>query len=180
MASEMRLVATIDLRTLEVTIHSRVKFKCVENCGRCCRELEIPLRDEDIEAIEDLGYNAWEFVDYEKLFYQGDKFLGYAMKKRPFDDSCVFLDPETKKCRIYERRPLACRLYPFVFAKRGDKMEVYIKMDPLCPGRNHPEGELVTEEYLKREYWDIIMEYHRKVVAEGSVRSSDYHSADKK
>ena len=159
-----RWVATIDLETLEVESDPSFKFKCVENCGKCCEELEIPLRDEDIAKIEELEYNAWEFVDYEKLFYRGDKFLGYALKKRPFDDACIFLDPETKRCKIYNHRPLACRLYPFIFVKHGKKMEIYVKEDSFCPGINHPEGEPVTKEFLLREYGDVIEEYQRKVL----------------
>ncbi|EEB73901.1 YkgJ family cysteine cluster protein [Thermococcus sp. AM4] len=165
MATEVRktLVATVDLLTLNVELVNPVKFKCVENCGRCCYELEIPLRDEDVEAIEELGYSAWEFVDYEKMFYRGDKFLGYALKKRPFDGGCVFLDPETKKCRIYPNRPMACRLYPFVFIKHGAKMEVYIKEDSFCPGINHPDGEPVDGSFLLREYGWLFEEYRRKL-----------------
>ncbi len=161
---EKRWVARIHLKTLEVETDPSFKFKCVENCGRCCYELEIPVRDEDIARIEELGYNAWEFVDYEKMFYRGDKFLSYAIKKRPFDGGCVFLDPDTMRCRIYPHRPLACRLYPFVFVKQGEVMEVYVKMDSFCPGLNHPEGELITGDFLLREYGDIIEEYRRKVV----------------
>ena len=156
-----RLVATVDLLTLEVRVESSVRFKCLENCGRCCYELEIPLRDEDVERIEELGYNAWEFVDYEKMFYRGDRFLGYALKKRPFDGGCVFLDPETKRCRIYSHRPLACRLYPFVFVKHGTRMEIYIKEDPFCPGIDHPQGEPVDGDFILREYGDILREYQR-------------------
>lgn len=161
---EKRWVATIDLETLEVEHDPTFKFKCIENCGRCCYELEIPVRDEDITRIEELGYNTWEFVDYNKMFYRGDKFLSYAIKKRPFDGACVFLDPETKRCRIYSHRPLACRLYPFVFVKSGKKMEVYVKMDPFCPGINHPDGEPITKEFLLREYGDVIGEYRGKIV----------------
>ncbi len=161
---EKRWVATIDLETLEVEHDPTFKFKCLEDCGRCCYELEIPVRDEDIARIEELGYNAWEFVDYDKMFYRGDKFLSYAIKKRPFDGACVFLDPETKRCRIYSHRPLACRLYPFVFVKSGRKMEVYVKIDPFCPGINHPDGEPVTKEFLLREYGHVIEEYRRKIV----------------
>jgi len=161
---EKRWVATVDLETLEVEFDPSFKFKCVENCGRCCERLDVPLRDEDIARIEELGYNAWEFVDYEKLFYRGDKFLGYALKKRPFDGACVFLDPETKRCKIYSHRPLACRLYPFVFVKHGKKMEIYVKIDSFCPGINHPEGEPVTREFLLREYGDVIEEYRAKVL----------------
>jgi len=160
----LRWVATVDLETLEVESDPSFKFKCIENCGRCCEELEIPLRDEDVAQIEELGYSAWEFVDYEKLFYRGDRFLGYAIKKRPFDEACVFLDPETKRCRIYPHRPLACRLYPFVFVKRGRKMEIYVKEDPFCPGIDHPEGEPLTKEFLLREYGDVVEEQRRKVL----------------
>ncbi|WP_297500449.1 YkgJ family cysteine cluster protein [Thermococcus sp.] len=161
-----RWVATINLETLEVKTDPYFRFKCLDNCGECCEMLEIPLRDEDIARIEGLGYNAWEFVDYEKLFYRGDKFLGYALKKRAFDDACIFLDPETKRCRIYPYRPLACRLYPFVFVRKGKEMEVYVRMDSFCPGINHPEGEPVTREFLLREYGDIIGKYRAKVLNE--------------
>ncbi len=159
-------MATIDLETLEVRADPEFRFKCLDNCGKCCEVLEIPLRDEDIARIEELGYNAWEFVDYEKLFYRGDKFLGYALKKRPFDDACVFLDPDTKRCRIYSHRPLACRLYPFIFVRNGKKMEVYVRMDSFCPGINHPNGEPVTREFLLKEYGDVIKEYRAKVLNE--------------
>jgi Fe-S-cluster containining protein len=161
---EKRWVATIDLETLEVEYDPTFKFKCLEDCGKCCYELEIPVRDEDIARIEELGYSAWEFVDYNKMFYRGDKFLGYAIKKNPVTDECVFLDPETKKCKIYRDRPLACRLYPFVFVKHGETMEIYIRMDFFCPGVNHPEGEEITAEFILREYGDILRDYQDKLI----------------
>ena len=161
---EKRWVATVDLETLEVEHDPSFKFKCIENCGRCCRDLEIPLRDEDIERIEELGYSAWEFVDYDKMFYRGDRFVGYAIRKRPFDDACIFLDTETNRCRIYGYRPLACRLYPFIFVRRGRKMEIYVKKDSFCPGIDHPEGEPVTGEFLLKEYRDVLEEYQKRTV----------------
>jgi len=160
---EKRWVATVNLQTLEVDYDPSFKFKCVDECGLCCSELEIPLRDEDIERIEGLGYNAWEFVDYEKAFYRGDKFIGYAIKKKPIDGACVFLDPETKRCRIYHHRPLACRLYPFVFIKHGENMEIHVKMDSFCPGLNHPEGRPVDRDFLLSTYRDVFEEYRRKL-----------------
>ncbi len=156
-------VATIDITTLEVEFDPSFKFKCVEGCGACCERLEVPLRDEDIVRIEELGYSAWEFVDYEKLFYRGDKFLGYALKKNPVTEACVFLDPETKKCKIYAHRPLACRLYPFVLVKHGHKMEIYVKEDSFCPGLNHPEGSQVTKEFIMREFGDVIEKYRKEM-----------------
>lgn len=159
-----RLVATVDLLTLEVRVESEIRFKCLENCGKCCTDLEIPLRDEDVARIEELGYSTWEFVDYEKTFYRGDKFLGYALKKRPFDGACIFLDPETKRCRIYDHRPLACRLYPFIFVKHGNVMEIYVKEDSFCPGIDHPDGEPVGEEFILREYGGLLREYQKSLL----------------
>ncbi|WP_456394963.1 YkgJ family cysteine cluster protein [Thermococcus sp.] len=163
---ERTLVAVIHLDTMEIEARSSFKFKCVKNCGKCCMELDIPLRDEDIAAIEDLGYSAWEFVDYEKMFYRGDRFLGYALKKRPFDDACIFLD-ENSRCRIYPHRPRACRLYPFVLIRNGSVMEVYIRNDEFCPGINHPEGETIDQEFIREYFSEIIEEYGRKLKSSG-------------
>jgi hypothetical protein len=124
--------------------------------------LEIPLRDEDITRIEDLGFNAWEFVDYEKMFYRGDKFLGYGIRKRPFDDGCVFLE-EDGKCKIYPKRPLACKLHPFILIKHGAVIEVYVKKDPFCKGVDHPEGERIDLNFVMKYFGEVISEYRQKM-----------------
>lgn len=147
-------VLKIELQTLRVEVVEKVRFKCIENCGKCCERLEIPLRDEDIERLVEAGYDESYFVDETKMFYRGSKFLGYALKKRPFDDACVFLDPETKRCRVYKHRPLACRLYPFVFVKKNKIIEVYISEE--CPGIGHPKGKIVNGDFILREYGDIF------------------------
>ncbi|NJE26999.1 YkgJ family cysteine cluster protein [Thermococcus sp. MV5] len=159
---EKRWVATIHLDTLQIENDPSFKFKCLPGCGRCCIELDIPLRDEDIAKIEDLGYNAWEFVDYEKMFYRGNKFLGYGLKKRPFDEACPFLQ-EDGKCKIYSHRPLACKLYPFILVRHGLTLEVYLKEDSFCKGINHPEGEPITLELVLRYFGDVIREYQHKL-----------------
>ncbi len=159
---EKRLVAVINIETLELKTDSSFKFKCIENCGKCCIELDIPLRDEDIALIEDLGYNVWEFVDYEKMFYRGDKFLGYALKKRPFDDACIFLD-ENNRCKIYPHRPRACKLYPFILIRHGPLLKVYIRDDKFCPGINHPDGDAIDEKFVREYFMDVIEEHRRKL-----------------
>ncbi|NJE07355.1 YkgJ family cysteine cluster protein [Thermococcus sp. M39] len=155
-------VATIHLDTLEIESDPSFKFKCLENCAECCFRLDIPLRDEDIERIEELGYSTWEFVDYEKMFYRGDKFLGYALKKRPFDDGCIFLG-EDGKCKIYPHRPLACKLYPFVLVRQGTVIEVYVRNDDFCRGINHPEGKKIDLEFVREYFWEVIERYRQKL-----------------
>ena len=43
------------------------------------------------------------------------------MLRRLNNGSCIFLDPETQKCKIYVDRPYLCRTYPFYFL--GSKVE---------------------------------------------------------
>ncbi|WP_288071963.1 YkgJ family cysteine cluster protein [Pyrococcus sp.] len=155
---EKKLIAIYDLETDQIyIIDDKFRFKCIEDCGKCCIYNEIPLREKDIQKISSLGYEEEYFVDYTKMFYRGVKFLGYGMKKRPFDDACVFLDPETKKCNIYQHRPAACRMYPFVLVKHKTELEIHAKEDSQCPGINAPDGEDVRE-IIKKYFMPIIEE----------------------
>ena len=88
-------------------------------CAKCCYNTEMPLTREDIERIEMLGYPRSYFV-----------VLGpdSVPRLRNINGHCVFLDPETGKCRIYEYRPLGCRLYPLVYVP-GEGVTV----DLECP-----------------------------------------------
>ncbi|WP_048058135.1 YkgJ family cysteine cluster protein [Pyrococcus yayanosii] len=156
---ERELVAIIHLNPLNLeVVWKDFKFKCVENCAKCCRELDIPLREGDIERIKALGYEEDYFVDFTKMFYRGSRFLGYSLKKRPFDGTCVFLD-ENGKCKIYEHRPIACKLYPFILVKHGNFLEVYVKKDPLCPGINHPEGRPIDWSFVREYFGEVLQAY---------------------
>ena len=43
---------------------------------------------------------------------------------------CPLLEPKTHLCRIYARRPLECRLYPFLINRCGSKL--YLGLDLNC------------------------------------------------
>ncbi|WP_048148174.1 YkgJ family cysteine cluster protein [Palaeococcus ferrophilus] len=161
------LVATIYLDTGRVEFDPNFKFKCLDDCAKCCVELDIPLRDEDITRIEELGYSTWEFVDYEKMFYRGDRFVGYALKKRPFDGACPFLR-EDGKCAIYPHRPLACRLYPFLLVKHGNVLEIYVR-NVECPGIGHEEGRPVDEAFIEEYFGEVVEEYRGKMKSHGAM-----------
>jgi Fe-S-cluster containining protein len=46
--------------------------------------------------------------------------------------NCTFLDDQTKRCTIYEKRPLECALYPFLLD--FDDNEADVKLDKrFCP-----------------------------------------------
>lgn len=45
---------------------------------------------------------------------------------------CPFFDPETQHCKIYEKRPLDCRIYPFAIM-RDLEGGVVLGIDTKCP-----------------------------------------------
>ncbi len=99
------------------------------------------LLPEDIERIENLGYEESYFVVYVD---------GFA-KLRNVDGHCIFFDPTTKRCKIYSHRPLGCRIYPIIFDE-----EYGVMLDPLCPYRHMAtcrdviEGIEMLRNFLRR------------------------------
>jgi len=80
------------------------------------------LLEEDVKRIMKLGYkfNDFAYIDEEGFI---------RLKNR--DGHCVFLDVESCKCRIYEFRPIGCRLYPIVYVEG-----VGVVIDSECPASN--------------------------------------------
>jgi len=46
---------------------------------------------------------------------------------------CPAFDPATSHCRIYEHRPLDCRIYPLALMWSADRREVLLGWDTKCP-----------------------------------------------
>jgi Fe-S-cluster containining protein len=97
-----------------------IKMNCTK-CGKCCLGTEMELLPEDIERIVALGYKLRDFAIFD----------GEIWRLRNVDGHCVFLNPSTMECTIYENRPIGCRLYPLVY---DDIEGPYI--DKECPAWN--------------------------------------------
>ena len=100
-----------------------IKINCtVEGkfCGKCCHNTEMPLTEEDIKRIESLGYDRRDFTVKIDGIY----------RLRNVNGRCFFLD-EDNRCKIYEYRPLGCRIYPIVL-----DLERGVVVDELCPKRD--------------------------------------------
>ena len=93
-----------------------------QNCGKCCFDTEMELSRLDIKRIEKL--NPWGLK--EKDFTRKDG--GYHLLKN-IDGHCIFLDPETLLCKIYDYRPKGCEFYPLIFDLKRNRC----KLDDLCP-----------------------------------------------
>ena len=109
-----------------------IKINCtVEGkfCGKCCHNTEMPLTEEDIKRIESLGYDRRDFTVKIDGIY----------RLRNVNGRCFFLD-EDNRCKIYEYRPLGCRIYPIVL-----DLERGAVVDDLCPKKNE-----IREEDIRR------------------------------
>ncbi|OGX23704.1 MAG: hypothetical protein A3J51_06400 [Omnitrophica WOR_2 bacterium RIFCSPHIGHO2_02_FULL_45_21] len=49
---------------------------------------------------------------------------GYGLVRNGEEFLCVNLNPEDNRCKIYGRRPLDCRLYPFLLSKKGNALKL--------------------------------------------------------
>jgi len=91
----------------------------------------------DIERLERAGHEKQNFVRYDRH--------GFARlrNRRGF---CVFYDVAKHRCKIYEHRPLGCRIYPIICREQEG-----IVVDDLCPMKN-----TVSEIELKRNGKKVI------------------------
>jgi len=81
----------------------------------------------------------------ERVCYRREKFKhtdthGYVRLKNRLG-FCVFYDIEKCRCRIYEHRPLGCRIYPVIYSEQEG-----IIVDDLCPMKS-----TISEPELKRK-----------------------------
>jgi Fe-S-cluster containining protein len=98
-------------RFVELALAIQQYFAC-ERCCKCCSEMPIHLNDEDIERLYRLDGDAlFEKMDSTEL----DNFL-----KTP----CPYL--KNGLCTIYEHRPAACKMFPFVVIRPVPTLQ-------LCP-----------------------------------------------
>jgi Fe-S-cluster containining protein len=97
-------------------------------CGICCEETMMELSSEDIERLEKNGYRLEEFATID----------GGGTRLRNVDGFCYFYSCADKKCKIYEKRPMGCYLYPVVYLANEGAI-----VDELCPmGQTISEHEL--------------------------------------
>lgn len=108
------------------------------NCGGCCKQHAIELTREEFERIVKQNWRG------QPGFEQGVPIFAwhagapwnprYRLAHRS-DGACVFLD-DKGLCRIHSRfgeaaKPLACRLYPYVFHPAGKRVTVSLRYS--CP-----------------------------------------------
>jgi len=90
----------------------RSPYDCTKCPAYCCSYDQIEVKELDIRRLaKHLDIDRETFLNrYTKegdelpvLRHQKDKYYGSV---------CVFLDPQARRCTVYEARPNVCRVYP--------------------------------------------------------------------
>jgi len=111
-------------------------FDC-ERCGFACTSTFVPVSEEEKERIEKL-------TDVSDVAFKKGGVL--YLRRRP-EGPCIFLDQDDS-CLIHkeygvEAKPLACRVYPYVFSRVGKEIAVGLRFD--CPAVAANRGRRVEE-----------------------------------
>lgn len=91
---------------------SALRFECTQ-CGKCCTRHDeyahVYLNRDEVAALaRHLGLSVSEFR--RRHTFRDE----YGWTQLEFSgDHCVFLDPGTGHCGVYEARPTQCRTFPF-------------------------------------------------------------------
>ncbi|TWU17383.1 Flagellin N-methylase [Novipirellula galeiformis] len=107
-----------------------LRFECSQ-CGDCCSgEPGFVWVNED--EIADLA-NAMN-MDVDSFEHQFVRQVGAnkSLKEYP-DGDCILLDPETRKCSVYDSRPIQCRTWPFWDSNLATKKD-WNETCSVCPG----------------------------------------------
>jgi Fe-S-cluster containining protein len=102
----------------------------------------------EIDALaEQLGVSSAEF---ERRFVRDVGVRRSLRERRNYD--CVLLDPETRKCTVYEARPRQCRTWPFWHSNLRSP-EAWRQTCEVCPGSG--QGKLHSIETIERQAAEV-------------------------
>lgn len=139
----------------------KVSFEC-NQCGKCCRARgDIVLYPMDIIRISKfLNISCNEFLDNFTRTYLYRDILSQIVIKSKQDKqlTCIFLDEENMKCKIYDVRPIACSNFPF---SPIDERNYSVQIVPCV--KSYYEGEEIIE-FLKENPSFLSEQKERKQI----------------
>lgn len=128
-----------------------LRFQCTQ-CGRCCTGSPgyVWVDDAEILAIaEHLDRPVGEVRLMHTRLARGRVSL-----REHANGDCIYLDPQTRLCRVYEVRPKQCRTWPF-WNSNVASPEAWEQTKQVCPGAG--QGAFVSAEEVKRAANQIQM-----------------------
>ena len=148
---------------ISLTLPVEQNWSC-HNCGGCCKQHGVVITEAERDRIANQGWTEADGVPAE-WYVREQPLRGqvwYRMAHRE-DGACTFLD-DRGLCRIHgkfgeEAKPLACRIYPYVFHPAGGRMTVSMRFS--CPSvvrnlgastsRNRSEIESLARSVVPKE-----------------------------
>lgn len=121
-----------------------LRFECTQ-CGNCCTGSPgfVWVDDEELAAIaEHLKRSIGEIRLMHTRLARGRVSL-----REHANGDCVFLEPRTRTCSIYEARPRQCRTWPF-WKSNIATPEAWERTRDVCPGCG--QGDFVSASELER------------------------------
>ncbi len=108
-------------------LSSSLGFRC-ERCGRCCRNVRVPLTEADLRRlVVASGLSADKIVEWcapEEIDMEGEPetFVHVREGRRIMvlahvDGACCLL--QERSCLVYTHRPAACAAFPFFIESDG-------------------------------------------------------------
>lgn len=131
-------------RPADVWYAEGLAFECT-GCGDCCTGAPgyVWVSDEEVDQLA-----AWLTLDRDVFVRRFVRKVGSRKSLVEFaSGDCVFLDPDTRRCRVYPVRPGQCRTWPFWDSnlKTPAAWEATCRS---CPGAGN--GPLVPLEEIER------------------------------
>ena len=129
---------------MRVRYLKNVRFEC-QRCARCCGDT--PHRGRNILLLEEEVRNISKLTGMKiSEFTVEAKWGAYTHRIKKRNGKCPFLNG--KACKVYNHRPLVCRLYPFSIEKSGNTYTFEASED--CPGIDL--GDMVQGEEFKKMF----------------------------
>ncbi len=120
-----------------------LKFECTQ-CGGCCsgEPGAVWVNSEEVLALA-------EHMQMDEASFRS-KFVRkidnrFSLVEYP-DGDCIFLDPKSRGCLVYEARPIQCRTWPFWGSNLKTKMD-WEQTCQVCPGAG--VGKLYTLDQIQ-------------------------------
>lgn len=121
-----------------------LRFEC-QACGRCCG-VEPGTVSVSIKERKQIA----DFLGVSEIYLRQNymrRMYGETSLKEKENYDCIFLEMNSKKCKVYRVRPLQCRLFPFWPSVLTNK-KAWDFYAERCPGMNR--GALWSPELIRQ------------------------------
>lgn len=129
----------------DVWYRDGLQFECTQ-CGDCCTGSPgfVWVTDKEIEEIAQVLDKP---VGEIRLLYTRPARGMISLREFPNGD-CIFLDPKTRGCQVYQARPIQCRTWPF-WRVNIDSPKHWEETQKICPGAGR--GNFVSLESIQEQ-----------------------------